>query len=80
MRMFAGRDGHAAGHSASNWHENPQTHIVAATAGAFLPCNKHVEPSFTGKGQPASDIDAGIMRKNLLHEQASARSCAWSRP
>ena len=58
----------AAGHSASNWHEQPQSHITAAIAGAFFPCNKHGEPSFTGKGQPASEIDAEIMRKNLLHE------------
>ena len=65
--MFAGRDRHAAGHSASNWsasnwHEQPQSHrdIRAATAGAFFP----------SKSRPASesDIDAEIMRRNVLHE------------
>ena len=58
----------AAGHSATNWHEQPQAHITSAIAGAFFPCNTHGEPSFTAKGRPASEIDADIMRKNLLHE------------
>ena len=58
----------AAGHSASNWHEQPQSHITAALAGAFFPCNKHGEPSFTAKGKPATEIDADVMRQNLLHE------------
>ncbi len=48
--MFAGRDRHAAGHSTSNvpvnWHdpEQPQSHITAATAGAFFPSKSRPAP------------------------------------
>jgi len=75
--MFAGRDRHAAAHSASNWsasnwHEQPQSHIRAATAGAFFP----------SKSLPASesDIDAEIMRRNVLHESPNTLISAGRRP
>jgi hypothetical protein len=68
--MFAGRDRHAAAHSAcnwsaSNWHEQPQSHITAAT-----------------KSRPASesDIDAEIMRRNVLHESPHTLISAGRRP
>jgi hypothetical protein len=70
--MFAGRDRHAAGHSTSNWHEQPQFHITAATAGAFLP----------SESRPASEsgIDAEIMRRNVLHELPTTQISAGQRP
>ena len=68
--MFAGRDRHAAAHSAcnwsaSNWHEQQQSHITAAT-----------------KSRPASesDIDAEIMRRNVLHESPSTLISNGRRP